>query len=92
MIGHPEGLLPLKRICEENPDLRAMAIEAIGKIGTKESLEYMTPYFTDEDPMVAFSCIDALGNIHLIESYNILVDIYEKIDEMGQGNLIDRLS
>jgi HEAT repeat protein len=90
-IGSQDGINALKKICEENEELRAMSIEALGKIADQECLEFISGYFSDKDPMVVFSVLDALGHFKTSQSYTILKLKYSDLDEMGKDYAIKSL-
>jgi len=58
-----EALKPLIELFESNELFQPTIIEALGKIDTPESLEFVTSKYTEENEFLKFSIIESLGTI-----------------------------
>ena len=90
-IGDAEALPALERVISENLDLRAMAIEAVGKISDEKSIHVISKFLVDEDPMVVYGCIDALGNIHSKKSLDKLLSVFDNLDDVNKENAVSSI-
>jgi HEAT repeat protein len=53
----------LKDLYERREILRHVIIESLGKIGSRESLEFLFLHFHDDDPLIRFAVLEALGGV-----------------------------
>jgi HEAT repeat protein len=90
-IGDISALVSLERVIVENFDLRAIAIEAVGKISDEKSISVICKFINDEDPMVVYGCIDALGNIHSKKSLETLLSTFDELDEVNKENAVNSI-
>ncbi|HLP18090.1 MAG TPA: HEAT repeat domain-containing protein [Bacteroidota bacterium] len=58
-----EAVEKLKDLYERREILRHVIIESLGKIGSRESLEFLFMHFHDEDPLIRFAVLEALGTV-----------------------------
>ena len=70
-----EGVEKLKTTYKYREMLRHAIIETLGKIGSRESLEFLFEQYHDEDPLIQFAILEALGNIGDAEVIPTLLDI-----------------
>ncbi len=59
----PEAVEKLKDLYERREILRHVIIESLGKIGSKDSLEFLFHHFYDDDPLIRFAVLEALGAV-----------------------------
>lgn len=62
----------------DNKDVRKMAVDLIGLIGDKSTVEFLIEKLNDPDPNVVTSSIEALGNIGNDRAIDILIDSFSK--------------
>lgn len=62
-IGDASALKSLYTIFDRQKGMEPEAIEAIGLIGSEDSVEFMTERLHHEEPVITFAIIDALGNL-----------------------------
>ncbi|MGE5314500.1 MAG: HEAT repeat domain-containing protein [Acidobacteriota bacterium] len=58
-----EAVGKLKELYERREILRHVIIESLGKIGSRESFEFLFSHFNDEDPLIRFAVLEALGSV-----------------------------
>jgi HEAT repeat protein len=59
----PEAVEKLKDLYMRREILRHVIIESLGKIGSKDSLEFLFQHFYDDDPLIRFAVLEALGAV-----------------------------
>lgn len=68
----------LRSLTDSDPNVRAVAAEALGKSRRISSIAQLLNALNDEEQAVRFSVIEALGNIGSAEAYPALVTLYEQ--------------
>ncbi len=59
----PEAVEKLKDLYTRREILRHVIIESLGKIGSRDSLEFLFQHFYDDDPLIRFAVLEALGAV-----------------------------
>jgi HEAT repeat protein len=59
----PTAVEKLKDLYERREILRHVIIESLGKIGDRDSLEFLFQHFYDDDPLIRFAVLEALGAV-----------------------------
>ncbi len=72
-----ESLDNLLQFYERNELFKPTIIEALGKIGTKKALNFITSRYDEEDELTKFSMIESLGAVGDEESFFFLVSELE---------------
>jgi HEAT repeat protein len=72
-LGCTEALTHLFVVYEQNELFRPTIIEALGKIGSKEGLDFIVNKYKDEDELTKFSIIESLGLIGDEETFFFLL-------------------
>ena len=72
-----ESLDALLQFYERNELFKPTIIEALGKIGTKKALNFITSRYNEEDELTKFSMIESLGSVGDEESFFFLVSELE---------------
>lgn len=80
-IGSASSINPLIRASEKNPTFKATAIEALGKIGDDQVIEFILKSCDDEDPLISFTAIETLGKIGRKEQLLPLFKMIERKEE-----------
>lgn len=73
-IGSDEGIDDMISIYEQNELFRPTVIEALGKIGTPECVNFINDNYYGVDELTKFSLIESLGDIGNEESFNMLIN------------------
>ena len=68
------GINELVAVYEQNELFRPTVIEALGKIGTPESISFINSNYYGADELTKYSLIESLGNIGNKESYEMLIN------------------
>jgi len=71
----------LKKLYNQKEIFKPYVIEAMGKIGTKESFQFVTDCYNDSDMLVKYNVLESLGNIGNEESFFFLIGELQKADE-----------
>ena len=71
----------LKKLYKQKEIFKPYVIEAMGKIGTKESFQFVTDCYNDSDMLVKYNVLESLGNIGNEESFFFLIGELQKADE-----------
>ncbi len=88
LLRIPESIPHLLSIISnhDEPALRIAAINAVGKIGSIQELNFFRNLLNDPDPMILFAAIDTIGNIgdpSIVDSLlQLYPDAYPLIQEM----------
>jgi HEAT repeat protein len=72
-LGCTEALTHLFVVYEQNELFRPTVIEALGKIGSKEGLEFIVNKYKGEDELTKFSIVESLGLIGDEETFFFLL-------------------
>lgn len=72
-LSFTEALETLFQFYELNEFYKPTIIEALGKIGSKKALEFITIKYNEEDDLIRFSIIESLGLIGDEESFFFLL-------------------
>jgi HEAT repeat protein len=68
------GINEMIAIYEQNELFRPTVIEALGKIGTTESISFINQNYYGVDELTKYSLIESLGNIGNKESFEMLIN------------------
>jgi hypothetical protein len=71
-IDDPEAL-PALVAALDSTKTRSIAVEALGKLGQKDALEYLVPYLEAEDPSLALKTAFALGELGDMSGVPLLI-------------------
>jgi len=78
-LGYDESIDTMFQYYERNELYKPTIVEALGKIGTKIALDFITLKYSEEDELTKFSIIESLGNIGNEDSFFFL------ISELGEA-------
>ena len=76
-LNYEESLDVLLQFYERNELFKPTIIEALGKIGTKKALNFITSRYSEEDELTKFSMIESLGSVGDAESFFFLISELE---------------
>lgn len=78
-IGCYKAVGKLVELYDQNELYKTTIIEAFGKIGSTEALDFITTRYENEDPLVKFSMIESLGKIGNEDTFFFLIGELNKI-------------
>lgn len=91
-IGDLKAIQPLIKVFKESEDLRGVAIEAIGKILSHSIPDELLKALNEDDPLVVFSVVEALGKIKAPIALEKLLEIYPYHDELLKQEILKSIS
>lgn len=74
------GINELISVYKQNELFRPTVIEALGKIGTPESISFINQNYYGADELTKYSLIESLGNIGNKESFEMLINDVKYLD------------
>ncbi|GAB4175832.1 MAG: hypothetical protein Kow00108_11080 [Calditrichia bacterium] len=91
-IGDFKAVQPLIEVFKSNEDLRGVAIAAIGDILSRRIPDELLDQLNEEDPLIVFSVIEALGKIKDPVALDKLLEIFPYHDELIQQEILKAVS
>lgn len=79
-LGTDIGIEDLISVYEQNELFRPTVIEAFGKIGSIECVNFINANYYGADELTKFSLIESLGEIGNEESFNLLINDIQYLD------------
>lgn len=91
-IGDYKAVMPLLRVFRENEDLRGVAVEALGKILSRKIPTEFLEALREDDPVLVFSVIEAMGKIKDPAALDYLIEIYPKHEDIVREEILKSMA
>ena len=86
-----EGVDEIISVYEQNELFRPTIIEALGKIGSQECINFINQNYYGVDELTKFSLIESLGDIGNEESFNLLINDIQYLESAYKWAAIETI-